>query len=334
MSLAGEARVPLAVRSSSGLEDALGQPFAGVYGTKMVPGNQLDTEARFRSLLDAIKFVWASTYFAGARAYLAATGEPDRREKMAVIVQEVVGRRHGERFYPDVAGVARSVSFYPVGGARPEDGVVDLAVGLGQDDRRRRALLELLARPSPRHAAVRLGARAGQGDAERALGGQRRRAAGLRSDVRGGVPGARGPGRGRGRRRAALRRLDLRPGVRPPLAGSRPAGTASSRLRAASWCTASCRSCRRSRRCSPPARRRSARRSRSSSRWRSSRRVRRPARAAAGAAAPRLARGGRDLRGGDRARRRGGRHPARARQRAAPARGCASWSTRRPSKGA
>ena len=132
MSLAGEARVPLAVRSSSGLEDALGQPFAGVYGTKMVPGNQLDTEARFRSILDAIKFVWASTYFAGARAYLAATGEPDRREKMAVIVQEVVGRRHGERFYPEVAGVARSVSFYPVGGARPEEGVVDLAVGLGK----------------------------------------------------------------------------------------------------------------------------------------------------------------------------------------------------------
>ena len=132
MSLAGETRVPLAVRSSSGLEDALGQPFAGVYGTKMVPGNQLDAEARFRSLLDAIKFVWASTYFAGARAYLAATGEPGRREKMAVIVQEVVGRRHGDRYYPDLSGVARSVSFYPVGGARPEEGVVDLAVGLGK----------------------------------------------------------------------------------------------------------------------------------------------------------------------------------------------------------
>jgi len=111
MSMAGETRVPLAVRSSSGLEDALGQPFAGVYGTKMVPGNQLDTEARFRSLLDAIKFVWASTYFAGARAYLAATGEPGRREKMAVIVQEVVGRRHGDRYYPDVSVVARSFSY-------------------------------------------------------------------------------------------------------------------------------------------------------------------------------------------------------------------------------
>ncbi len=132
MSLAGEVRVPLAVRSSSGLEDALGQPFAGVYGTKMVPANQLDPEARFRSLLDAIKFVWASTHFAGARAYLAATGQPERREKMAVIVQEVVGRRHGDRFYPDLSGVARSYSFYPLGGARPEEGVVDLAAGLGK----------------------------------------------------------------------------------------------------------------------------------------------------------------------------------------------------------
>ncbi len=132
MALATEVRVPLAVRSSSGLEDALGQPFAGVYATKMVPANQLDPEARFKSLLDAIKYVWASTFFAGARAYLAATGEPDRPEKMAVIVQEVVGRRHGGRFYPDISGVARSVSFYPVGGARAEEGVVDLAVGLGK----------------------------------------------------------------------------------------------------------------------------------------------------------------------------------------------------------
>jgi hypothetical protein len=132
MALAGQVRVPLAVRSSSSLEDALGQPFAGVYGTKMVPANQLDAEARFRSLVDAIKFVWASTYFARARAYLAASGDPARREKMAVIVQEVVGRRHGERFYPDVSGVARSLSFYALGGARPEEGVVDLAVGLGK----------------------------------------------------------------------------------------------------------------------------------------------------------------------------------------------------------
>ncbi len=127
--LATEARVPLAVRSSSLLEDALGQPFAGVYGTKMIPGNQVQASARVRSLLDAIKFVWASTFFEGARAYRRSVrGE----EKMAVLVQEVVGRDHGDRFYPDVSGVARSLDFYPQGRSRPEDGIVHLALGLGK----------------------------------------------------------------------------------------------------------------------------------------------------------------------------------------------------------
>jgi hypothetical protein len=130
--LAEEVRVPLAVRSSSVLEDALGRPFAGVYGTKMVPGDQPDAEARFRSLLDAVKFVWASTCFAGARAYLEASARSAERESMAVLVQEVVGYRHGERFYPEISGVARSFNFYPVGAARPEDGVLDLALGLGK----------------------------------------------------------------------------------------------------------------------------------------------------------------------------------------------------------
>jgi len=130
--LAAEVRVPLAVRSSSALEDALGQPFAGVYGTKMVPGSQPSAEARFRALLDAVKFVWASTYFAGARAYLASTSHRGSAERMAVIVQEVVGRAYAGRFYPDISGVARSYSFYPIGGARPEEGVADLAVGLGK----------------------------------------------------------------------------------------------------------------------------------------------------------------------------------------------------------
>lgn len=127
--LATEARVPLAVRSSSLLEDALGQPFAGVYGTKMIPGNQLQASARARSLLDAIKFVWASTFFEGARAYRRSV---PGQEKMAVLVQEVVGRSHGERFYPDISGVARSLDFYPQGRSRPEDGIVHLALGLGK----------------------------------------------------------------------------------------------------------------------------------------------------------------------------------------------------------
>ena len=129
--LAEEVRGPLAVRSSSVLEDALGQPFAGVYGTKMVPGDQPDGEARFRSLLDAVKFVWASTYFARARGYLEASAGGER-ESMAVLVQEVVGRRLDERFYPEISGVARSFNFYPVGTARPEEGVLDLALGLGK----------------------------------------------------------------------------------------------------------------------------------------------------------------------------------------------------------
>jgi hypothetical protein len=131
-SLAEEARVPLACRSSSALEDALGRPFAGVYETKMIPGNQPDVAARFKSLVDAIKFVYASTFLQAARDYRRGAGPLPAAEAMAVVIQEVVGRRHGERFYPDISGVARSYSFYPVGPATPEQGVVDLAVGLGK----------------------------------------------------------------------------------------------------------------------------------------------------------------------------------------------------------
>lgn len=123
---------PLAVRSSSLLEDVLHEPFAGVYATKMIPNNQHDADMRFRRLVEAIKYVYASTYFGAARDYRRATGHAHHQERMAVIIQEVVGRRHEERFYPDVSGVARSYSFYPSGGARPQDGVVNLALGLGK----------------------------------------------------------------------------------------------------------------------------------------------------------------------------------------------------------
>jgi len=123
---------PLAIRSSSLLEDALYQPFAGVYSTKMIPNNQLDPDTRFRKLVEAIKFVYASTFFRRARSYIRATGHSPEEEKMAVIVQEVVGLRHGIRFYPDVSGVARSFNFYPAGRTRPEEGVVNLALGLGK----------------------------------------------------------------------------------------------------------------------------------------------------------------------------------------------------------
>jgi Pyruvate phosphate dikinase, AMP/ATP-binding domain len=123
-------RFPLAVRSSSRLEDAAGRPLAGVYATKMIPNRQPDAEFRFRQLVEAVKLVWASTYFADARAYRRTIGHDD--EKMAVIVQPIVGRQHGDRFYPDVSGVARSINYYPAGDGRREDGVVELALGMGK----------------------------------------------------------------------------------------------------------------------------------------------------------------------------------------------------------
>ena len=123
---------PLAIRSSSLLEDALGRPFAGVYATKMIPNNQFDSDTRFRRLVEAIKFVYASTFFREARDYIRTTGTDPQSEKMAVIIQEVVGVRHRERFYPHMSGVARSLNFYPAGEARPQDGVVTLALGLGK----------------------------------------------------------------------------------------------------------------------------------------------------------------------------------------------------------
>ena len=127
-----QVHTPVAVRSSSLLEDAIARPFAGVYATKMLPNNQFDADTRFRRLVEAVKFVYASTYFADAKAYRRATGYGPADDRMAVIIQEVVGRRHGPRFYPDVSGVARSYSFYRAARARPEDGVVSLALGLGR----------------------------------------------------------------------------------------------------------------------------------------------------------------------------------------------------------
>jgi len=123
---------PLAIRSSSLLEDAMYEPFAGVYATKMIPNNQPDIDSRFKKMVEAIKFVYASTYFKSARDYHRAAGRSTADEKMAVIIQEVVGRRYDDRFYPNLAGVARSYNFYPVGKANPDEGVVDLALGLGK----------------------------------------------------------------------------------------------------------------------------------------------------------------------------------------------------------
>jgi hypothetical protein len=123
---------PLAVRSSSLLEDAMFEPFASVYATKMIPNNQAEADIRFRKLMEAIKFVYASTFFKSSKNYILATKNKTPDEKMAIIIQEVVGLRHGQRFYPHLSGVARSFNFYPLGHAKPADGVVDLALGLGK----------------------------------------------------------------------------------------------------------------------------------------------------------------------------------------------------------
>lgn len=124
-------RSPIAVRSSSLLEDSHYQPFAGIYSTYMVPF----VEARQRMLhmlCDAIKGVYASVYFKDSKAYMTATRNVIDQEKMAVIVQEVVGKQHGTRFYPTLSGVGRSLNYYPIGDERPEEGIVSLALGLGK----------------------------------------------------------------------------------------------------------------------------------------------------------------------------------------------------------
>jgi len=125
-------RTPLAVRSSSMLEDKMFEPFASVYETKMIPNNLPDIDARFRKLVEAIKFIYASTFFKGAKNYMKVTHNHTRDEKMAVIIQEVVGTRYDQRFYPNISGVARSYNYYPTGHAVAEDGIVDLALGLGK----------------------------------------------------------------------------------------------------------------------------------------------------------------------------------------------------------
>jgi len=130
--LISQIHTPLAVRSSSLLEDALQHPFAGVYATKMIPNNQASVGDRFKKLVEAIKFVWASTFFRNAKSYMRMIDHPLDEERMAVIIQEVVGRRLGERFYPIVSGVIRTHNYYPTAPAKAEDGVVNLALGLGK----------------------------------------------------------------------------------------------------------------------------------------------------------------------------------------------------------
>jgi CheY-like chemotaxis protein len=128
----GLARYPLAVRSSSLLEDSQYQPLAGVYETYMLPNNHSDDEVRLAQLVRAVKRVFASTFLTYAKNYFKVTPYRLEEEKMAVIVQKMVGSRHGARFYPTFAGVARSHNFYPTGPLSAEDGVVAMALGLGR----------------------------------------------------------------------------------------------------------------------------------------------------------------------------------------------------------
>lgn len=125
-------QLPLAVRSSSLLEDSLQQPFAGVYMTKMIPNNQPSPDERFRKLMEAVKLIYASAFSRSAKDYIRAIHRDPHDEKMAVVIQEVVGTRFGDHFYPEISGVARSFHFYATGRARPENGVVSLALGLGK----------------------------------------------------------------------------------------------------------------------------------------------------------------------------------------------------------
>ena len=122
---------PIAIRSSSLLEDSHYQPFAGIYSTYMIPYLE-DKYEMLRMLSDAIKGVYASVYYRDSKAYMQATSNVIDQEKMAVILQEVVGTQYGDRFYPSISGVARSLNYYPIGDETAEEGTVSLALGLGK----------------------------------------------------------------------------------------------------------------------------------------------------------------------------------------------------------
>ena len=131
-SFVGATRYPLAVRSSSLLEDSQYQPFAGIYQTFMLPNDHDRTDVRLRQLLTAIKRVYASTFSRAAKQYLSGGPYRLEEEKMAVVLQRIVGGRHGRRFYPEIGGVARSHNFYPLPPMRSEDGLTAVGLGLGE----------------------------------------------------------------------------------------------------------------------------------------------------------------------------------------------------------
>jgi len=131
MAFSDVVKSPIAVRSSSLLEDSHYQPFAGIYSTYMVP--KLDDKYdMLRTISDAIKAVYASVFYHDSKAYMTATSNIIDQEKMAIVLQEVVGNKYNDHFYPTISGVARSLNFYPIGNETAEDGIADIALGLGK----------------------------------------------------------------------------------------------------------------------------------------------------------------------------------------------------------
>jgi hypothetical protein len=125
-------KYPLSVRSSSLLEDAQFQPYAGLYNTFMIPNNHPDLSVRLQHLIKAVKLVYASTYFEGPKAFSRSILNQPHLESMAVIIQQLTGEQYGDFFYPAISGVAQSHNFYPVSPMKPEDGISLIAVGLGK----------------------------------------------------------------------------------------------------------------------------------------------------------------------------------------------------------
>ena len=123
---------PLAVRSSSLLEDAKIRAYAGLYRTVMLPNDHVSLDVRLRQLIDAIKLVYASTYFRSPKAFSQRVGHRTEEEKMAVIIQQLVGRPSGRYFYPAISGAGQSYNYYPFGEMRPEEGIATIALGLGK----------------------------------------------------------------------------------------------------------------------------------------------------------------------------------------------------------
>ena len=124
-------RSPIAIRSSSLLEDSHYQPFAGVYSTYMIPYLD-DKQQMLHMLAAAIKSVYASVYYKSSKAYMAATANVIDQEKMAVVLQEVVGKTYADCYYPNISGVLRSINYYPIGDEKAEEGIASLALGLGK----------------------------------------------------------------------------------------------------------------------------------------------------------------------------------------------------------